>query len=111
MGKPFSRRDLLQLGGKLAMTVGGAKLLVTLPGCEGGKGNGPTDPMLDDCHSLGTYDYVVTSTYYTYHYYFTSSFGCPDYIYLPNVHCYPDYSDFAPGYDYFCFSGYYHSAT
>jgi hypothetical protein len=122
---------LLRLGGKLAFTVGAAKILVVLPGC-GDDGSAPPDAtpadampdaydyypgyvMLDDCHKIGTYDYRITypgTPSYTYHQYFTGAYGCPNYIRPPtNVKCHVDTPDFAPGYPYFCFSGYYRSTT
>ena len=127
----FSRRDILRLGGKLVLTVGAAKIVVALPGCDNSTTPLPDaarpDAMpdaydhyagyatLDDCHSIGTYDYRISHpTYaYTYHYYFTGAYGCPYYVYpLPaNLKCYPDYPDFAPNYPYFCFTGYYLSTS
>jgi hypothetical protein len=132
----FSRRDLLRLGGKVILTVGAAKIVVVLPGC-GDDGNNPPTPdaahadakvimpdayeyypgyvPLDDCHAIGTYDYRIVypgPPQYTYHYYFTGSYGCPYYVHPPtNLHCYPDDPDFAPGYAYFCFTGYYLTQT
>ena len=131
----FSRRDLLRLGGKLVLTVGAAKIVVVLPGC-GDDGNHPPIPdahrdapplmpdaydyypgyvTLDDCHSIGTYDYRIIypgPPQYTYHYYFTGVYGCPNYVHPPtNLKCYPDYPDWAPNYAYFCFTGYYQTTT
>jgi hypothetical protein len=131
----FSRRDLLRLGGKLVLTVGAAKIVVVLPGC-GDDGNNPPTPdamrdaphimpdaydyyagyvPLDDCHAIGTYDYRIVypgPPQYTYHYYFAGAYGCPNYVHPPtNLNCYPDYPDFAPGYDYFCFTSYYVSQS
>jgi hypothetical protein len=128
----FSRRDLLQLGGKLVMTVGAAKVVIALPGCgdDGGGGvDAPTDGppsaidssyaptyTLDDCYAFGTYDYAITYPGYTYHYYFTNVYGCPYYLEYPysGVYCYLDTTppnDYLPGYDYFCFFGYYTATT
>jgi hypothetical protein len=125
----FSRRDLLQLGGKLVLSVGAAHIVVALPGCGGSESrpDAPIDtpldayypgyPGLDDCHSLGTKHYAVSYNYlpyyaYTYHYYFTGSYGCayPPYD-APQLHCYYDRPDFAPGYYYFCFTNYYYTTT
>jgi len=122
----YSRRELLHLGGKLVMTVGAAKIVVALPGCGGhGSSNDVPPPdaydyyagyvPLDDCHAIGTYDYVINRPGvppYTYHYYFTGAYGCPNYVHPPtNVHCYYDLPDFAAGYAYFCFSSYYVTHT
>jgi len=121
----YSRRELLQLGGKLALTVGAAKIVVVLPGCGGSKHVPNIDAIpvdyypgyvtLDECHSIGTYHYAVaygTLPPSTYHTYWTGAYGCPGYVRPPtNVYCYTDIPDFAPGYDYFCFSGYYTRIT
>jgi hypothetical protein len=127
----FSRRDLLNLGGKLVMSIGAAKIVVTLPGCGGDSSSVDALPAtpdayygysyytLDDCHAIGTYHYAQTypggpGYAYTYHYYWTGAYGCPyDYPYgAPStLQCYPDVPDFAPGYDYFCFTGYYETIT
>ena len=132
--KGFSRRDLLRLGGNVVLTVGAAKIVVTLPGCSFSGGNGidappapidaPVTPIdayeyyggyttLDDCHKIGTYHYrIAYPPYYTYHSYWTGAYGCPGHVYSPpNVRCYPDYPDFAPGYPYFCFTYYYTTIT
>jgi hypothetical protein len=128
-GRGFSRRDLLNLGGKLVMSVGAVKLVAVLPGCGGSDSTsidaGIDAPKirpdggyatLDDCHKIGTYHYPRSypGTYpYTYHYYYSGSYGCPSYLYYgPAVlDCYPDYHDFAPGYPWFCYSSYYVTTT
>lgn len=128
----FSRRDLLQLGGKLVMTVGAAKVVIALPGCGGDSSSvdapgNPIDgppaidayyynyPTLDDCHSFGTYDYAISYTGippYTYHYYFQNAYGCPYYVPYPPVGTYCYYAPgFAGTYDYFCFNSYYYTVT
>jgi hypothetical protein len=121
MGSGYSRRDLLHLGGRLALTIGAAKIVVTLPGCGDDSGQGTRDAApdvspdgggyatLDDCHAFGTYDYVTSSAGYTYHYYYTGAYGCPGYVYpyVPGVTCYPDTHDKAPGYAYFCYATHY----
>lgn len=98
------------------MSVGAAKIVVTLPGC-GDDGPSAVDAPstmdayptygLDDCHSFGTYDYqqIVPGTpRYTYHRYFQNAYGCPGYVSVPGLHCYPDTPDFAPRYSHFCFT-------
>jgi hypothetical protein len=121
----FSRRDLLQLGGKLVMTVGAAKVVVALPGCGGDDGVDPVDAppadactydcysyTLDDCHGVGTYDHPVVYPAYTYHYYFQDGYGCPYYLTYPQAGLYCYYEpNFVPGYDYFCFSSYYQTTS
>ena len=122
----YSRRELLQLGGKLALTVGAAKIVVALPGCSSSArskidagpdafDNYPGYVTLDECHSIGTYHYALpypTVPPSTYHTYWTGAYGCPGYVRPPtNVYCYTDIPDFAPGYEYFCFSGYYSLIT
>src|SRR5436190_17933048 len=106
----FSRRDLLHLGGRLLLSVGAAKIVIALPGC--GDDDSGHQPMpdakqldaagydyypgyvaLDDCHSVGTYEYNYVysgTTQYTYHYYWTNAYGCAYYVRPPTtVHCYP----------------------
>jgi hypothetical protein len=132
----FSRRDLLRLGGKLVLSVGAAKIVIVQAGCGDDGGSQPPDAAkpvdaalpdaydyypgyvtLDDCHRIGTYDYRVSypgPPAYTYHYYFTGAYGCPGYLRPPTtIYCYGDQppDDFAPGYAYFCFSGYYRSTS
>jgi hypothetical protein len=131
----FSRRDLLQLGGRLVMTVGAAKIVIALPGCGGDSGSvdappHPIDgayaydgyptadasyPTLDDCHSFGTYDYAISSPGappYTYHYYLLHAYGCATYVPYPGgaVYCYY-IPGLMPGYDYACWNGYYVTTT
>jgi hypothetical protein len=126
MGSRYSRRDLLHMGGRLAMTIGAAKILITLPGCgddDSGSGTRDGGPLpdvspdgggygyatLDDCHAFGTYDYVITNAGYAYHYYYEGAYGCPGYVYpyVGSLTCYPDTEDRAPGYAYFCYVSHY----
>jgi hypothetical protein len=125
--RSFSRRDLLQLGGRLALSIGAAKLVIALPGCGGGGGGNADDQppgdaghgssdyySLDDCHSLGTYHYVKHSHVgyynYTYTYSYYHAFGCPrdEYGYVTPaayVECY--YSPgVVSGYNFFCYNDY-----
>lgn|SRR5690349_12660408 len=130
----FSRRDLLQMGGRLVMTVGAAKVVIALPGCGGDSGSvdAPPHPIdggygydayptadaayhyatLDDCHSIGTYDYPISYPGYTYHYYLQNTYGCPAYVPYAGygVYCYY-IPGFVPGYDYACWTGSYEIPT
>lgn len=132
----FSRRDLLQLGGKLAMTIGAAKLVIMLPGCGGGGGSGGDDggsgdPLgpddiladdgyhhIDDCHSFGTYHRVTRKVhdyyYYTNDYYYSNALAChyDAYFYTKTAYidCYRR-PGFIAGYNYFCFSDYTYDST
>jgi hypothetical protein len=135
----FSRRDLLQLGGRLALSIGAAKIVIALPGCggdDGGTGGGDDQhPMdgggsgsgssyydgyytLDDCHSIGTYNYVHSTYsgyyYYSYHYTYTHAYACNHDGYHSTGSGYIDCSiepGFMPNYDYLCYSGYTYDVT
>jgi hypothetical protein len=124
----FSRRDLLQLGGQVVLTVGAAKIVVALPGCGGDDTSATPDApidaatladaystygyTLDDCHYFGTYDYVLTYPTHTYHMYLYSTYGCPYYVpyAYSGVYCYYT-PGLVTGYDYTCFDGYYITTT
>ena len=89
----YSRRELLRLTGKLAVTVGAASIVVTAPACGGGTGNQGT---LAACDLVGTYvgayydEYGYPAGTVTY-----QTFYCDSYV--PGADCV--YS----GYDYTCY--------
>jgi hypothetical protein len=90
----YSRRELLRLTGKLAVSVGAASIVVTVPACSGGTGGGPG--TLAGCDLVDSY----TGAYYDEYGYPAGTatyetFYCDNYI--PGADCV--YS----GYDYTCY--------
>jgi hypothetical protein len=55
----YSRRELLRMTGRLAVTVGAASVVVTLPACGGGSGGG----TFDDCDLAGSATYPYYDEY------------------------------------------------
>jgi hypothetical protein len=89
----YSRREMLRLTGRLAVSVGAASIVVTAPACGGGTGGEAT---LAACDQVGSY----TGTYYDEYGYPAGTvtydtFYCDEYV--PGANC-----RFS-GYDYTCY--------